>query len=1248
VVLSIALSTVGDKRLHDGDRHAFPQALDEWGIWKQFYVASDGRDSNPGSIDRPFASLSRARQAVRSLPRPWAGDVFISLRAGTYWLDSTLELNQSDSGMDGNRVFYQPYLYGTPSQESVSLSGGWPVTGWSDSDEDGTFEAEAPSFDFRQLYVNDRRATRARTPNADSPYARVVAWDATNPQGGSVPGGGKLVLTESDMAMLGELSTAELQGVEVVVQKNWNQANLRVHNLETEGARSWVVPFEPERSRNFQLAYPTRLDDQWYHLENARAFLDSPGEWFLDTTSSPRKIYYRPRAGEDMSTAVVSVPRIETLLKLSGTLDTPVQNLTFRGLTFQNTTWTMPSRAGYVGVQASVDSRGDSWGRMPAAIHVQGATNNVFERNVIKHAGANGLSLYSATDSNAIVGNAVVDVMGSGILIDEQLEPSMDDPRETARNDVVGDNYITRVGQEYRGAVGVFVGYSDGVRVEDNELHDLPYTGISFGWGWSTTPTVARKGRIIGNHVYDVAKLMIDSGCIYTLSAQGTGLEDGLLIADNYCHDISRVEGKPDFTLGGIYLDDGSSFVSLRDNVIERTAQRFATNEPGSMASFENSDGSDNRVSNPSNAASIIKQAGPQPAYVGIKSSSALPPPEAGSLASIAPPADVETNEPDVVEQGDSGNLVSGGSFEDDANGDRYPDRWLERSSGPTRASHHDATERSSGAASLRVDVSPGAAYAEQTLQLKPGTSYTLSAQAKTRSVVGGPGVWLRYAEIQPSVRVHNTAELHGSNDWTRLSATFTTSSSYEAGRLDVIWQAESGTIWVDDVSLCEGNVDCSTLAAVDRVPTPDAAVNATVAADDLAGTGPIGAGVPPDRVTDYSLGVEQWWSGHSMNPDSPTFIGRIPTPEPRVDVLNEFRGDIQAAIDACPPPGCTLYLRNGDYPDRWIIQARDNIHLVGESRDGVRVRGGAILGCADSRNFTQFSKDIFDGNASAIACANKRANNFSFFNLTFDGNNEPTRYDAPEHWLYGNAVFLRTVRDVVFDSVTIRNYTDPRGNHHGLISGNYLLDNVWVRNSRVECCGRFALFVDGCHGCGYLNNQIGQFDSGALCAFTNQDATHDLDGNGQIDEYEERQSRYIVVSGNTIAHNNASAVLIQGNNALVKDNRTTGFHSWFVLIESRASLTYPQVVHDVLGHRVRDNQIHQALNVVRVNVNDGCDHTPHAPFGCQRVGQMEVTGNRIGTADRFQQLVRLDGNWPVDQPMDTTNNRLADRLIAP
>ncbi len=94
----------------------------------EFYVAPGGNDDSPGTMQRPFRTLDRARDAVRIMKRTDGAlhaPVDIILRGGTYRLPAPFVLKPEDGGTAQTPVTYRAYPGETPV-----LSGGVTIKNW--------------------------------------------------------------------------------------------------------------------------------------------------------------------------------------------------------------------------------------------------------------------------------------------------------------------------------------------------------------------------------------------------------------------------------------------------------------------------------------------------------------------------------------------------------------------------------------------------------------------------------------------------------------------------------------------------------------------------------------------------------------------------------------------------------------------------------------------------------------------------------------------------------------------------------------------------------------------------------------------------------------------------------------------------------------------------------------------------------------------------------------------------------------
>jgi hypothetical protein len=454
-------------------------------------------------------------------------------------------LTSEDSGTNGHEVIYRAH----PNEAPV-LSGAVPINGpWTLVDStNNIYEAAIdPTIATRQLYVNGARAVRARG------MPTTFTMTATG-------------YTTGDGAMAAYANPTD---IEVVSQATWKLFRCGVGSI----AGSTITIQNPCWT-NAQLLAPGISVPNW--IENARELLDEEGEFYIDRTRhvvayKPRTVF-QPAAGtlalEDMSQAIVVAPVLETLMRLDGTLDAPVHDVRFEGITFAEATWLRPSTPdGYASMQAGVGFVGSpaATAKTPGNVVVRAAHGIHFVNDTFTRLGAVGLAFEAGCYENEILGNRFEDISGAAMTIGdvvsgEDAHPS--DSRAIVVRNVVRDNYVTRIGAEYLDAPGIMLGYAQSTTVDHNELFDLPYTGISIGWGWGSAdspPTPAHDNAITNNQVSHVMLRLDDGAAVYTLGAQ-----HGSTITGNYLHDRVGQYG------GLVSLDNGTQFWSISGNLIVR------------------------------------------------------------------------------------------------------------------------------------------------------------------------------------------------------------------------------------------------------------------------------------------------------------------------------------------------------------------------------------------------------------------------------------------------------------------------------------------------------------------------------------------------------------------------------------------------------------------------------------------------------------------------------------------------------
>lgn len=532
----------------------------------RFHVAPRpaGDDAHDGSVAAPFATLDRARRAVRDVlvSGPLHEDVVVELRAGRYELAAPVRFDPEDSGSDGFDVVYR-----AAPGAVVELSGGHVVTGWTREGE-GLFRAEVGrDVDFRQLWIDGRRAIRARSPNAGQTFT----------------------LPEEKQANGFDLPRGQLEGValqpgrtEISVAIAWMHKRLRIQGTAPgptpDRVRSIIA--EPEWDAvTRQPQGDRRYRERHYWLENAPEFLDAPGEFFLDRDTG--SLRYRPRPWEKLPEAQVIRPELETLILLAGRLDAPVHHLRFEGLTFVETGWTRPNHAGFVDVQANslvpadpaaaVDPQyrhRQRKNRIPAAFQAVTADHIVLRDCRFARLGGTGVMFLHGGDDNRIEGNSFFDLSAGAIELGEDAARPVN-PRLFPRRNQITNNLISRIGQDYFGSVAILVYYAEGTLISHNQIDAVPYTGISVGWGWDNPPAPpeARGNRIVGNRVSNYMRRLDDGGGIYT-----TGRQPGSEIRGNYL--LRMLPPDPHTKAGGaLYPDQCTEGFTIDHNVVSEAVR---------------------------------------------------------------------------------------------------------------------------------------------------------------------------------------------------------------------------------------------------------------------------------------------------------------------------------------------------------------------------------------------------------------------------------------------------------------------------------------------------------------------------------------------------------------------------------------------------------------------------------------------------------------------------------------------------
>ncbi|WP_414642086.1 ricin-type beta-trefoil lectin domain protein [Actinocrinis sp.] len=547
-------------------------------------------------------SLTQARSSVEAIDGNMTGNIVVQLAGGTYRLSAPLAFAAADSGSNGFTVTWQ-----AASGQTPVLSGGQQITGWTLHDSANNIWSAPIStgVDSRQLYVDGALAPRA----AISIARTDVAFTSTG-----------MTIRNSNLNYLANL--AEQSRIELEAQNSFTD-----HYSPVQSISGTTITMQEPAWQNNDWGYDT-IESPYaggqLYLENSYSFLNTTGQWFIDPSAG--QLYYKAPSGWTPGAHDIELPRLTSLLDIGGSSYTsPAHNLAFQGISFQHTTWLTPGTSiGYADQQAGTflaqsyttepadfltscnsgcsgfEATRNSLDEIPAAVQVSAANNISFSGDTFTHLGEVGLGI--GQDANAVatgVGlgasyvtadhNTFTDDSGGGVVVGG-VQPDAHHPSNAAMTNqyiTISNNTVNGVAEDYKEMPGILSTYVTQAVITHNEVSNLDYDGIDVGWGWGIndpggsqdyvnrgtynyqpiyqTPTTLKNNIVTYNKIHGTKKLFHDGGSLYNLSAS-----PGSVFADNYVYDDQ-------FSIG-LYMDEGSRYITLQNNVLQDQGEWAFTN----------------------------------------------------------------------------------------------------------------------------------------------------------------------------------------------------------------------------------------------------------------------------------------------------------------------------------------------------------------------------------------------------------------------------------------------------------------------------------------------------------------------------------------------------------------------------------------------------------------------------------------------------------------------------------------------
>ena len=442
-----------------------------------FFVSPQGNDRWSGQLaapnadasDGPFATLGRARQAVRILKNGLYRDLYVLIRGGEHRLAATEVFTPADGHYDSFAVHYMAYPGETPVFSSDLDVIGWQlatnVPGLPGAAQGKVYRAPLPRLPegkprFHTMYDTGRPVPRARSKGF-SPTKDLKGGD-----GGGMDFKG---VVEGDRTSLwfprGALRAwPNLDDIEVLVEPVGYVINyLPLASVDEKAGRAvTALPATYPMGRQF---FAGAFDHGHACVENAIDHLDTPGEWVVDTRAGA--IYYWPLDG---TPGKVTVPALTEYLRIDGhELGGIVRNLAFRGLTF-----TRGDRYRLTAGDTGLQHDWDVWNRGNALLRLRNAEYCRVEACRFTRSGGAGVRLDLHCQANEVKNNLVEHLGGTGILLCGYGPGTL----HVNKANRILNNHLHHCGQLHYQSAGIMVWQSGENLIRNNRLHHLPYSGI--------------------------------------------------------------------------------------------------------------------------------------------------------------------------------------------------------------------------------------------------------------------------------------------------------------------------------------------------------------------------------------------------------------------------------------------------------------------------------------------------------------------------------------------------------------------------------------------------------------------------------------------------------------------------------------------------------------------------------------------------------------------------------------------------
>lgn len=537
-----------------------------------FYVAPSGSDSNPGTVDKPFATVAKAQSAVRGLTGSHCGSrktpVTVQLRGGLY-TSQALTFTSADNGCSATvPVVYQNYQNETPI-----LSGGKRITNWTSISGQSICAGNANCWQaslssgtpyFEAMFYNGQRRFRPRlgatASNLMGKYYRVKSAVKACGSGGTCYDRFAYDSSDPISTKWSNLGGKYPNGdIELVIFEKWTTSLERVDHID--GSNIYLTGSTKSNKDHGYIA------GHRYIIENVKDSLEFAGQWFLDRSVSPWTLTYLANPGENPNNDTVIIPQNAQVLTA-----TSLQYVTFQGLQFEHDNYVVPN-SGYASEQLDPS--------IPAMVHCSSCQNVVFDSNRFTQSVGVALDVVKTSTNVTVENNLFYDLGAYGIRFGTAAA-SADTDSSVAHTLVATENGIAGVGRFLPSSDGIVLGDVHDVDISFNDIYDSYHDGVeicrpsSGVCNGSSNSGGAFNISVHDNNVHDVMQgVTDDGGCYYAMTAtQNNGSAKGNKMTHNLCHDVSDASTQDSDGYGGhgMYFDSYTGLWDVEQNLIYRVS----------------------------------------------------------------------------------------------------------------------------------------------------------------------------------------------------------------------------------------------------------------------------------------------------------------------------------------------------------------------------------------------------------------------------------------------------------------------------------------------------------------------------------------------------------------------------------------------------------------------------------------------------------------------------------------------------